>query len=119
VTWDGDRYEKTYSIRLDDSWVKDNMKIVAFLGKPFNGSNFDELHVVNCNDFALKDATIVRGGDANGDGTVNAADIVEVVNLIMGKHSEGFDEKAADINGDGVVNAADIVAMVNIIMNTK
>ena len=55
-------------------------------------------------------------GDSNGDNTVNAADIVEVVNAIMGNPSEGFDESAADVNGDGVVNAADIVAIVNIIM---
>ena len=55
-------------------------------------------------------------GDANGDGTVNAADIVEVVNFIMGHPSGKFKEDAADANGDGVVNAADIVAIVNIIM---
>ena len=55
-------------------------------------------------------------GDANDDGTVNAADIVEVVNYIMGNPSDGFNEAAADANGDGVVNAADIVMIVNIIM---
>jgi hypothetical protein len=55
-------------------------------------------------------------GDANGDGAVNAADIVEVVNYIMGSPSAIFDNKAADVNGDGVVNAADIVEIVNIIM---
>ena len=55
-------------------------------------------------------------GDANGDGTVNAADIVEVVNYIMGKPSNKFDEPSADANGDGTVNAADIVTIVNIIM---
>ena len=58
-------------------------------------------------------------GDANGDGTVNAADIVEVVNYIMNNPSEIFNDKAADANGDGVVNAADIVAMVNLIMNKE
>ena len=58
----------------------------------------------------------VTKGDANGDGTVNAADIVEIVNYIMGSASDKFNEAAADVNGDGVVNAADIVAVVNIIM---
>jgi hypothetical protein len=62
--------------------------------------------------------TEIGKGDANCDGTVNAADIVEVVKMIMGIPSDGFDEKAADLNGDGVVNAADIVEMVNIIMGT-
>jgi hypothetical protein len=55
-------------------------------------------------------------GDANGDNIVNAADIVEVVNYIMGSPSGKFNEKSADANGDGVVNAADIVTIVNIIM---
>ena len=55
-------------------------------------------------------------GDANGDGTVNAADIVEVVNSIMNNPSDKYNDKAADANGDGVVNAADIVAIVNKIM---
>ena len=55
-------------------------------------------------------------GDVNGDEAVNAADIVEIVNAIMGKHSTLFDARAADVNGDGTVNAADIVGIVNKIM---
>ena len=54
-------------------------------------------------------------GDANGDGTVDADDIVEVVNYIMGRPSDKFKEDAADANEDGTVDAADIVAIVNII----
>ena len=55
-------------------------------------------------------------GDANGDGTINAADIVEVVNYIMGNPSDKFGMGYADANGDGTVNAADIVTIVNTIM---
>ena len=58
----------------------------------------------------------IKKGDANGDEAVNAADIVEIVNAIMGKHSTMFDERAADANGDDTVNAADIVQIVNMIM---
>ena len=58
-------------------------------------------------------------GDANGDYIVNAADIVEVVNYIMGNPTEKFTKSAADVNCDGVVNAADIVAIVNIIMSDQ
>lgn len=58
-------------------------------------------------------------GDANGDGTVNAADIVEVVNYIMGSPSSTFVLVAADVNGDGSVNAADIVLIVNLIMSAQ
>ena len=63
---------------------------------------------------ALSDEVVK--GDANDDGTINAADIVEVVNFIMGSSSEEFNEDSADANGDGSVNAADIVTIVNIIM---
>jgi hypothetical protein len=59
--------------------------------------------------------TIIKG-DANGDGTVTAADIIEVLNYIMGYPSSKYMEDSADANGDGTVNAADIVAIVNIIM---
>ena len=52
-------------------------------------------------------------GDANGDGIVNATDIVEIVNFIMGHPSDKFNEDAADANEDGVVNAADMVVIVN------
>ena len=58
-------------------------------------------------------------GDANGDNVVNAADIVELVNYIMGSPSDKFNESAADVNGDGVVNAADIVGIVNVIMGVS
>lgn len=54
--------------------------------------------------------------NASGNGTKNASDIVKMVNYIMGKAYNEFDEKAADINGDGVVNIADIVKLVNIIL---
>ncbi len=55
-------------------------------------------------------------GDANGDGEINVADIVEVVNYILGRPSDIFMWDAADLNGDGEVNVTDIVAIVNIIL---
>lgn len=54
-------------------------------------------------------------GDANDDGIVNEADIIEVVNYIMGCPSAKFNASAADANDDKTVNAADIVEIVNII----
>ena len=60
----------------------------------------------------------VVNGDANGDGMMNAYDIIDIVNHTMGKPiSAGmFDVQAADMNKDGVVNIADIVQIVNNIM---
>ena len=66
---------------------------------------------------AMTDWLPAQRGDANGDGSVNAADIVEVVNYIMGNESDCFLFKTADMNSDGSVNAADIVLIVNTIMS--
>ena len=61
VTWTGKEFEKTYTIRLNDEWVKDNMHLVAFLAKPFTGSNYDEIGLVNCNEFLLRNAKLSSG----------------------------------------------------------
>ena len=58
-------------------------------------------------------------GDANGDSEVNVADIVEIVNYILGKPSAKFVKTPADLNKDGDVNVTDIVMVVNIIMSTQ
>lgn len=55
-------------------------------------------------------------GDANNDGVVDVADVVAIVNYILNKPGENFNEKAADVNGDGVIDVADVVAVVNIIL---
>ena len=95
-----------------------------------NSSNVSEANVTENSQVVTVDCTVTEAtpdelfnepvegvkGDANGDGTVNAADIVEVVNYIMGSPSGNFKEALADANGDGTVNAADIVTIVNTIM---
>ena len=59
VVWNGDEYVMHYTIHLNDEWNKDKMHVVAYLAKPFNGSNFTDIDVVNCNDFDVKDATAI------------------------------------------------------------
>ena len=58
----------------------------------------------------------VLKGDVNGDGTVDIADAVAVVNHVVGKANTSFVEQAADVNGDGVVNIADVVRIVNLVL---
>lgn len=58
-------------------------------------------------------------GDANGDGVVDVADVVAVVNYILGKASGNFNEAAANINGDEEIDVADVVGIVNIILGRK
>ena len=54
-------------------------------------------------------------GDANVDGFVNVADIVEVTNAIDGRPSVRYNAKNADADGKNEVNKADIDAIVKII----
>ncbi len=55
-------------------------------------------------------------GDANGDGVVNVADAVSLVNYILQKPSENFVLAAADVNGDNLINVADVVSIVKLIL---
>ena len=58
-------------------------------------------------------------GDANDDGVVNAADIVEVINFMNLNASENFNKKAADVTGEGDVDDDDINAIIDIIMSVN
>ena len=60
--------------------------------------------------------TSMQLGDVNGDGTVNIADAIGIVNKVVRKESATFYEEAADVNGDGRVNIADAIAIVNIVV---
>lgn len=55
-------------------------------------------------------------GDANGDGTVDIADAVCIVNHVVGKATPVFVEAAADVNGDNTVDIADAVRIVNLVV---
>lgn len=59
---------------------------------------------------------LVRPGDANGDGRVNAKDITAVMKAILGQKPAQYYEAAADVTGDGRVNALDITAIMKMIL---
>jgi len=48
-------------------------------------------------------------GDVNGDGAVNALDVVAVINQFLGLQTW----PRADVNNDGAVNALDVVFVIN------
>ena len=56
-------------------------------------------------------------GDANGDGVVNATDIVEIVNYIKGQASDKFNLLLSDMNDDGIVDEADVKLVASQILN--
>ena len=49
-------------------------------------------------------------GDLNGDGTVDIADAVSILNIM----AEGSNNPIADLNGDGTVDIADFVSVLNL-----
>jgi len=55
-------------------------------------------------------------GDVNGDGDVDIADAVCIVNHVVGKATPSFNAHAADVNGDGDVDIADAVRIVNLVV---
>jgi membrane-bound lytic murein transglycosylase B len=55
-------------------------------------------------------------GDVNGDGNVNIADAIGVVNYVLKNEMTTFVAEAADMNGDGSINIADAIAIVNQIL---
>jgi hypothetical protein len=67
----------------------------------------------------LSNAVEVLKGDVNGDGTVDVADVVAIVNYILEKPSENFNKQAADVNGDGNIDVGDVVSVVNIILTSN
>ena len=52
-------------------------------------------------------------GDVDGDGVVDLADAVLVINYYVGKAVNTFVAKAADVDGDGTIDLADAVKIIN------
>lgn len=60
---------------------------------------------------------LAGSGDVNGDGKINIADIVELVNHLRGNTSEKFIFDEADANNDGNVDENDVHAIAELIQN--
>ena len=55
-------------------------------------------------------------GNVNGDGEVDIADAVCIVNHVVGKHMPLFATSAADVNLDAEIDIADAVRIVNLVV---
>lgn len=106
VEWDGDKYEMHYSAKLNDVWNKDNMRIVAFLGKPFTGDNYDDICLVNCDEFAVKDADDGQTGIKEKVALVEEFDIYDLSGRkVLNKATslDGLSNGVYFVNGKKVV----------------
>ncbi len=78
--------------------------------------------------FSFSDSDFTNGplvpvllpGDANGDGVVNALDVISTINYILGMGPGGpFVFENADVNSDGIINVMDVTLMISIILSGK
>jgi len=62
--------------------------------------------------YLIKVAPCVRG-DANGDGLINASDVVYLINYLFKGGPAPVPLEAGDVNCDGIINSADVVYLIN------
>ena len=99
-----------------------SMKVLNAGGETVSGNVGTGHKLVLYNSEGTKKAeyAIVIYGDANGDGAVNARDLLAIQkNNIRIKKLSGAYVTAADVNRDGTVNARDLLAVQKHNINVK
>lgn len=85
----------------------------------FKSANYEDIQLYK----KVATETTVLLGDVNRDGYVTIADVTALVNIILGKATEGdsnnYDFKAADVNEDEDITIADVTALVNLILHKE
>lgn len=67
----------------------------------------------NMETFDLPEAGALLPGDANGDGAVTMADVVCVINHILGQPNENFEFDQADVNASQTITVADVARILD------
>ncbi len=60
IQWNGNTYTATYNTVLNDAWKPQDMKIVAFVSRKYEG-NAQKADVLNTNDFSISPLTGIKG----------------------------------------------------------
>ena len=117
----GRKFVKWESVSIDGVEVTDFEKTALLYGIKL-GSLEDEKYEITMpdRDVVLKavyedggddpDPQIIPG-DANGDGSLNAKDVVAIMKHLVGSTPAKFVEAAADFDGSGKINAQDVTKL--------
>lgn len=124
-----------WTIECSDSWVKADKTIdmeaqkasVNITASPMPAGLLGRVATVTVKGYACETTiTVTQGspvdfiaGDANDDGTVSVADIVDTANYILGNTPARFNYRNADSNEDGSITVSDIVKDAQLILGTK
>lgn len=60
-----------------------------------------------------------KKGDVNGDGTVDVADVNQVINVMLGKTASDAARMMSDVTADGNVDVSDVNAVINIMLGKQ
>ena len=98
-------------------------RFVITVGQPFagimNGSSNASIGFWNVV-MSVSSTEVIENveGDTTGDGVVDVADLVRLINVILGIGPPPTDaeREAADLNHDGVLDVNDLVIIINIIL---
>jgi len=103
----------------DESFKVYTDALANALGAVELNQSTDETYTTLYNDLksAREGLVIIKMGDVNRDGRINATDVVSVYNYIINGEGSGITTERADVNGDNKVNATDVVTIYNIIVN--
>lgn len=71
----------------------------------------------NIETFNLDTPLPITVGDVNKDGAITMADVICVLNYLVGKDNESFDRAQADADGNGDISINDAVHIIALVMN--
>ena len=102
---------KLYSNSLDFQFQRPDEEVTLIARFEYNPVNPDDPF----GDGSQSNVQNKPSGDVDGDGEIDVADAVRIVNLCLANEKDS----QADVNGDGDVDVADAVAIINICLKKK
>lgn len=98
-----------------DSDADAGERTLAIANIRMSETNANEV-ITNRNESAFIICNLIPG-DSNDDSLVTMADVVNVVNYVLGDTPATFVFSASDMNGDEIITMADVVMVMNTVLN--